>query len=104
MEGQVVYSASKGGVICFTKALAREMARHKICVNSVSPGLTDTEPLRATLDRMKEPVEDFLKRRVPFRRIGRPEEIAAAVVFLASDDADYITGQIISVNGGMFTG
>jgi len=101
-SGEAVYSAAKGGVIAFTKAIAREVAQHGIRVNCVCPGPTET-PLLAenfgTEDGGK--VIEAIKRGIPFRRLGRPEEIAAAVRFLASGDASYITGQVLSVNGGL---
>jgi 2-hydroxycyclohexanecarboxyl-CoA dehydrogenase len=95
--GETVYSAAKGGLIAFTKSLAREMARHRINVNCVCPGPTDT-PLFASLpDRLR----DALTRAIPFRRIAAPEEIAEAVMFFASARSDYITGQVLSVSGGL---
>jgi 2-hydroxycyclohexanecarboxyl-CoA dehydrogenase len=98
--GQAVYSGSKGAVIAFSKTLAREMARHKINVNVVCPGLTDTpllEECRAALPK----VMDAVTHAIPLGRVGRPEEVAEAVVFLASPEADYITGQTLSVSGGL---
>jgi len=95
--GETVYSAAKGGLIAFTKSLAREMARHRINVNCVCPGPTDT-PLFASLpDRLR----DALTRAIPFRRIARPEEIAEAVMFFAGRRSDYVTGQVLSVSGGL---
>lgn len=98
--GEVVYSAAKGGVIAFTKALAREMARHGINVNCIAPGPTDT-PLFAEIAAGNPKIADALVKAIPLRRLGRPEDVARAVVFLASDDAGYITGQTLSVNGGL---
>jgi len=95
--GETVYAGTKGGVIAFTKSLAREMARHRVNVNCVCPGPTDT-PLLATLP---ERLRDGLARAIPFRRVAEPEEIADAVVFFASDRARYITGQVLSVSGGL---
>ncbi len=93
-RGQTNYSAAKAGIIGATKALALELASRAITVNCVAPGLIDTEMLEA------EVVEHALPL-VPARRLGRPEEVAAAVVFLLSEDAGYITRQVISVNGGL---
>ena len=95
--GETVYAGTKGGLIAFTKSLAREMARHGINVNCVCPGPTDT-PLLATLP---EKVLDGLVRAIPFRRLATPEEIADAVLFFASDRSDYVTGQVLSVSGGL---
>jgi 2-hydroxycyclohexanecarboxyl-CoA dehydrogenase len=95
--GETVYAGTKGGLIAFTKSLAREMARHRINVNCVCPGPTDT-PLFATLP---EKVRDGLVRAIPFRRLGTPEEVADAVLFFASDHSNFITGQVLSVSGGL---
>lgn len=99
-SGEAVYSATKGGVIAFTKTLAREMARNKINVNCVAPGPTDTD-LFAEVAAGNPKIAEALVRSIPFRRLGRPEDIAYAVLFLASDEAGYITGQTLSVNGGL---
>ncbi len=99
-SGEVVYSGAKGGVIGFTKALAREMARHKINVNCVCPGPADT-PLFGQLVQEYPKLAEALKKAIPWRRLGTPEDIAPLVVFLASDDARYITGQAWSVSGGL---
>ena len=96
-SGETVYAGTKGGVIAFTKSLAREMARHRINVNCVCPGPTNT-PL---LHSMPEKLRDSLEKAIPFRRLAEPEEIADAVLFFASDRARYITGQVLSVNGGL---
>jgi 2-hydroxycyclohexanecarboxyl-CoA dehydrogenase len=96
-SGEAVYSAAKGGVIAFTKTLAREMARNQIRVNCVCPGPTDT----ALLGSMDEKLRASLERAIPMRRIAQPVDIAPAVVFLASDVAGYITGQTLSVSGGL---
>jgi 2-hydroxycyclohexanecarboxyl-CoA dehydrogenase len=96
-SGETVYSGTKGGLIAFTKSLAREMARHQITVNCVCPGPTDT-PLLGT---MPEKLRASLTRAIPFRRLGTPEEIAYAVRFFASDEADFVTGQVLSVSGGL---
>ena len=93
---EVAYSASKAGVIGLTKALAKELAPSGITVNAIAPGIIDTS-MNAGLT--VEEIEEFVSR-VPLGRIGTPDDVAAAALFLASDDADYITGQIIGVNGG----
>lgn len=101
-ELMAVYSASKGGIIAFTKALAREVARYNINVNCVCPGPTKT-PGFTKLVREGQDIRDFMKAAVepvPLNRIGRPEEVANAVLFLASDEASYITGQALSIDGG----
>ncbi len=95
--GETVYSAAKGGAIAFSKGLAREMARFNINVNSVCPGPTDTPLLDAVPDKFKEA---FI-RATPMRRIAKPEEVADAVLFFASDRSSFITGQVLSVNGGL---
>ena len=99
-SGEAVYSATKGGVIAFTKTLAREVARHGVTVNCVCPGPTDTALLEQVRD-YDEKLHASLARAIPLRRLGRPEDVAAAVVFLASDAAAYITGQTLSVSGGL---
>jgi len=96
-SGEAVYSAAKGGVIAFTKTLAREMARNRIRVNCVCPGPTDT----ALLATMDDKLRAGLERAIPMRRIAEPSDIAPAVVFLASDAAGYVTGQTLSVSGGL---
>ena len=92
-----VYSGTKGGLIAFTKLLAREIARHRINVDCVCPGPTDT-PLFATLP---EKIRDGLVKSIPFRRLAKPEEVADAVMFFASSRSDFITGQALSVSGGL---
>lgn len=99
-SGEAVYSAAKGGIIAFSRTLAREVARAGISVNCVSPGPTDTPLTRAVLEANPKFVA-ALERLIPFGRLGRPEEVAAAVVFLVSEEASYITGQTLSVNGGL---
>ncbi|RHW38403.1 3-oxoacyl-ACP reductase FabG [Lysinibacillus yapensis] len=99
-SGEAVYSAAKGGVIAFTKTLAREMARHKINVNCVSPGPADT-PLFKEIGEYNAGIAEALIKAIPFRRLAQPEDIANAVAFLASEEANYITGQTLSVNGGL---
>jgi 2-hydroxycyclohexanecarboxyl-CoA dehydrogenase len=99
-SGEVVYSGTKGAVIAFSKALAREVAASGVTVNCVCPGPTDT----ALLDQVaavSQKLYDSLSRAVPMRRIGQPTDIAPAVAFLASDGAGYITGQTLSVSGGL---
>ena len=99
-SGEAVYSAAKGGVIAFTKTLAREMARHKINVNSISPGPADT-PLFKEIGEYNAGIAEALIKAIPFRRLAQPEDIANAVAFLSSEEANYITGQVLSVNGGL---
>ena len=99
-SGEAVYSAAKGGVIAFTKTLAREMARHKLNVNCVAPGPADT-PLFAEIGSYNQGIAQALEKAIPFRRLARPVDIANAVAFFASSEADYITGQTLSVNGGL---
>ena len=95
--GETVYSGAKGGLIAFTKSLAREVARYQINVNCVCPGPTDTPLMAAVPDKVK----DALTKAIPFRRLGKPEEVADAIVFFASDRATYVTGQVLSVSGGL---
>jgi 2-hydroxycyclohexanecarboxyl-CoA dehydrogenase len=99
-SGEAVYSGAKGAVIAFSKALARESARQGINVNCVAPGLTDT-PMLAGVSEGNEKLMAAIIRSIPLGRVGTPEEVAQAVLFLASSDADYITGQTLSVNGGL---
>lgn len=99
-SGEAVYSATKGGVIAFGKALAREVARHGITVNSVCPGPTDTA-LLGQVAAYSQKLRDGLARAIPLRRVGQPADIAPVVAFLASDQAGYITGQTLSVSGGL---
>ncbi|MFJ8067158.1 SDR family NAD(P)-dependent oxidoreductase [Psychrobacillus sp. NPDC096426] len=99
-SGEAVYSAAKGGVIAFTKTLAREMARHKINVNSIAPGPADT-PLFKEIGEYNAGIAEALIKAIPFRRLAQPEDIANAVAFLSSEEANYITGQVLSVNGGL---
>jgi 3-oxoacyl-[acyl-carrier protein] reductase len=96
--GQANYAASKAGVIGFTKALALEVASRNITVNAVAPGLIDTDMTRAI---SKDTHADWAAR-IPLKRLGAPEDVAAAVAFLASDEAAYITGHVLAVNGGMY--
>jgi 2-hydroxycyclohexanecarboxyl-CoA dehydrogenase len=95
--GETPYAAAKGGIIGFTKSLAREGARHKITVNCVCPGPTDTPLFHANPERMRE----ALLRVIPFRRLAKPEDIAGAILYFAGPTSDYTTGQILSVSGGL---
>jgi len=101
-SGEAVYAACKGGIIAFTKTMAREMARYSINVNCVCPGATDT-PLLAEMTKGETGAKiiEAMVKVVPFRRLGRPEDVAGAVAFLASDEAAFITGQTLSVSGGL---
>ncbi len=99
--GEAVYSAAKGGLIAFTKTIARETARHRINVNCVCPGPSDTPLFQKEFATPNPKLAESLKRVIPWGRLGTPEDIAPAVVFLASDDASYITGQTLSVSGGL---
>ncbi len=95
--GQANYSASKAGVIGLTRTVAKELASRKITVNAVAPGFIETEMTEA----LGAAVLDEVKKRVPARRLGRVDDVAAAVLFLASDGANYITGQVLTVDGGL---
>lgn len=95
--GETPYAGAKGGVIAFTKSLAREMARYQITVNCVCPGPTDTPLLAEQPERIRE----ALVKAVPFRRLGQPEDVANAIAFFASDLSSYVTGQVLSVSGGL---
>jgi 2-hydroxycyclohexanecarboxyl-CoA dehydrogenase len=99
-SGEVVYSGTKGAVISFGKALAREVAKHGITVNTVCPGPTDTPLLKQVADRSQS-LYDAMARAVPMKRIATPDDIAPAVVFFAGEGAGYITGQTLSVSGGL---
>jgi len=103
-QGSVVYSAAKGGVIAFTRAVARESSRFGVRVNAVAPGPIDTPLLNAAPEQLGE-IGERLKAGMiaatSMRRIGQPEEVAAAIAFLASDDASFVTGQTINVSGGL---
>ena len=95
--GQANYSASKAGIIGLTKTSARELASRNITVNAVAPGFIDTEMTRS----LNENIKQQLKEQIPMGKLGRPEDIANCIKFLVSDDASYITGQVVHVNGGM---
>jgi 3-oxoacyl-[acyl-carrier protein] reductase len=95
--GQTNYSASKAGLIGFTKALAREVASRQITVNAIAPGFVPT----ALTNELAQDLKDMILKATPLGRMGKPEEIASAVVFLASEEAAYITGQVLSIDGGM---
>lgn len=96
--GQANYSASKAGVIGFTKTVAKELASRGITVNAIAPGFIQT----AMTDKIPEDIKKKMQEQIPMGKLGQPEDIAKATVFLASSDADYITGQVIAVNGGMY--
>ncbi|MEJ2180278.1 MAG: 3-oxoacyl-ACP reductase FabG [Gammaproteobacteria bacterium] len=96
--GQTNYSAAKAGLLGFTKSLAREVGARGITVNAVAPGFIDTDMTKALPDAQRE----ALQKEIPLNRLGQPEEIAAAVAFLASSEAGYITGETLHVNGGMY--
>ena len=96
--GQANYAASKAGLIGFSLALAREVASRNITVNVVAPGMVDTDMTRAVADKAQHDWETL----IPLKRLGTPADVAAAVCFLASDEASYITGQVLAVNGGMY--
>jgi 3-oxoacyl-[acyl-carrier protein] reductase len=96
--GQANYAASKAGLIGFTKAVALEVASRGITANVVAPGLIETDMTQSIAEKAREQWES----RIPLRRLGTPDDVAAAVCFLASDEASYITGQVLAVNGGMY--
>ena len=96
--GQANYAASKAGLIGFAKSVALEVASRNITVNVVAPGMIETDMTRSIADKAREEWES----RIPLKRLGRPDDVAAAVCFLASDEASYITGQVLAVNGGMY--
>lgn len=95
--GQTNYSASKAGIIGFTKSLAKEVASRNILVNAVAPGFIETN----MTDVLKQEVKDEIAKNIPLKRMGTPQDVANVVKFLASQDSSYITGQVISVDGGM---
>jgi 2-hydroxycyclohexanecarboxyl-CoA dehydrogenase len=96
-SGETVYAGAKGGIIAFSKSLAREMARYRIAVNCVCPGPTDTPLFRSLPERLQE----GLVKAIPMRRLAQPAEVAAAIAFFASPATGYITGQVLSVSGGL---
>lgn len=96
--GQSVYAAAKAGLIGMTKSLARELASRNILVNAITPGYIETDMTKDVLKKGS----DLLLEQIPLKRVGKPEDIANATAFLASSDADYITGQVLSVNGGIY--
>jgi|YelNatPaOPRAMG01_1025707.scaffolds.fasta_scaffold01881_19 2-hydroxycyclohexanecarboxyl-CoA dehydrogenase len=98
--GEAVYAGCKGAIIAFSKTLARELARYGINVNVVCPGPTETALLREAMEG-REGVLTAMARSIPFRRLGKPEDLAGAVAFFASSDADFVTGQVLSVSGGL---
>ena len=98
--GQTNYAAAKAGLVGFTKSLAREVGARGVTVNAVAPGFIDTDMTKALPEAQRE----ALQKEIPLNRLGQPEEIAAAVAFLASPDAGYITGETLHVNGGMYMG
>ncbi|HPG04148.1 MAG TPA: SDR family oxidoreductase, partial [Rhodoblastus sp.] len=102
-SGESVYAACKGGLISFSKTLAREHARHGITVNVVCPGPTDTALLSgfAAAAGNPEKLLDAFTRAIPLGRLGKPDDLAGAIAFLASDDASFVTGQVLSVSGGL---
>lgn len=100
-SGEAVYAGCKGGVIAFMKTVAREVARYGVTANTVCPGPTATPPVTKMLNEGSERYIEALKRSIPMRRLGEPEDIAAAVEYLVSDGAGYVTGQTLSVNGGL---
>lgn len=102
LPGQAVYAAAKGAVVAFSKSLAREVAADNVLVNVVSPGPVNTPPLQRLFERQPEFARQ-LAAEIPVGRIAEPEDVAAAVAFLVSGDANYITGQVLSVNGGWVT-
>ena len=95
--GQTNYSASKAGIIGFTKSLAKEVASRNILVNAVAPGFIETQ----MTDVLKQEVKEEIAKNIPLRRMGTPEDVANVVKFLAGEQSSYITGQIINVDGGM---
>ncbi|MDD2729652.1 2-hydroxycyclohexanecarboxyl-CoA dehydrogenase [Malikia sp.] len=102
-SGEAVYSACKGGLVALSKTLAREHARHNITVNVVCPGPTDTALLAGVAEGARDPAKliEAFRSAIPLGRLGQPDDLASAIAFFASDDASFITGQVISVSGGL---
>ena len=102
-SGEAVYSACKGGLVALSKTLAREHARHNITVNVVCPGPTDTALLAGVAEGARDPAKliEAFRSAIPLGRLGQPDDLANAIVFFGSDDASFITGQVISVSGGL---
>jgi 3-oxoacyl-[acyl-carrier protein] reductase len=98
--GQTNYAASKGAINSFTRALAVELASRGVTVNAIAPGFIETDMSEAVRNK----AGDLIKKMIPMRRLGQPEDIAKAAVFLASDDAGYLTGQVLTVDGGLSLG
>jgi len=96
-SGETAYAGAKGGVVAFTKSVAREMARHAITANTVCPGPTDTPLFR----RQPSKLQEALARAVPMRRVAQPDEVASAIAYFASESSGYVTGQVLSVSGGL---
>lgn len=98
--GQSNYAASKGGIEGFTRCLANEVGRRGITVNAIAPGFISTDMTEA----IRNAAEDTIKKQIPLRRLGQPEDIAAAVLYLASEGASYVTGNVVTVDGGLTLG
>jgi 3-oxoacyl-[acyl-carrier protein] reductase len=96
--GQANYCASKAGLLGLTKSVARELARRNVTVNAITPGFIATE----MTEEMNEKAQDAMTEQIPLGRLGVPDDVANAVIFLASDQSAYITGQVLGVNGGMY--
>jgi 3-oxoacyl-[acyl-carrier protein] reductase len=99
-RGQVNYAASKGGIDALTRAMAKEFAPRKVRINAVAPGMIETDMSKAVRGLAGDRIKDI----IPMKRIGKPEEVARVITFLASDEASYITGQVIRVDGGISLG
>jgi len=102
-SGEAVYSACKGGLVALSKTLAREHARHNITLNVVCPGPTDTALLAGVAEGARDPAKliEAFRSAIPLGRLGQPDDLASAIAFFGSDDAAFITGQVISVSGGL---